>query len=79
MTEEEADKHDEALVRKALDMLSEHFETVRVFVSTHEKDGSRRYTKGIGNYWSNYGMIKAWLIGEEAIIKQDAINDMKEE
>lgn len=75
MTEEDADKHDEALVRKALDMLSEQFDSVRIFVSAHEHNGSRRYTKGSGNFWTQYGMIKAWLIAEEAIMKQDATEE----
>lgn len=49
--------------------LSEHFDCVHIFCMFHEGDdkgGTFRTSKGFGNYFSRYGQIKHWIIGEEA-------------
>jgi len=52
----------EALVKKALNDLAEHFEALVIFGTFTTSDGeSVRYYNGKGNRYARYGMIKDWV------------------
>lgn len=48
-------EQDMARVQKALDLLSEHFDTVQIFVTRHEDGGTRAANLGSGNWYARYG------------------------
>lgn len=63
--EEAARSPDLALLRKAVDGLGEHFDTVQVFVTRHEAgtaDGTKHISMGSGNWFARFGQIKVWVI-----------------
>ena len=67
---------DGQVLQKAVDMLSEHFDNVQIFVSRQE-DGTRNRStsfsvRGIGNYFARYGQVKRWLMMSEETDRQMA-------
>lgn len=50
-------------IRKALDILGEHFDAVHIFASRHEETegGTVSCNKGMGNFFARYGQISVWL------------------
>lgn len=52
-----------AIVERACAQLSEHFSSVRIFVTRHdgEKDASGAFSYGKGNYYAQEGQIKEWV------------------
>lgn len=65
---------DMALVRKHLDLLSEHFDTVQIFCTRYnpnkttdsDEDGTTsRVNMGIGNFFARYGLVAYWLEHEK--------------
>jgi hypothetical protein len=55
------------IVLKAVNDLGEHFDSVRVFVSEHrgEEDGTLKLTAGVGNYITQFGQIRLWMLLQE--------------
>jgi hypothetical protein len=51
------------LLRKHVAQLSEHFESVHVFVSVHDGDhkGTFALDYGSGNFYARYGQVKEWI------------------
>lgn len=52
----------------ALNSLSEHFDSVQIFVTRHEpaeEDGTIHTAKGVGNWFCRYGQVKEWLIAQD--------------
>ncbi len=63
------------LVRKAVQSLAEHFETVHVFASRHmpaELDGTACTNQGMGHWHARYGQIREWLIYEDERVRNAA-------
>lgn len=59
---------DLALVRKHVQQLGEHFESVHIFASRHmpaELDGTVTVNQGLGHWHARYGQIREWLIYED--------------
>ena len=55
-------------LKKAIHDLGEHFESVHIFVSTHqpaEVGGTVHASAGVGNWYSRYGQIREWIIRTE--------------
>lgn len=51
------------LLRKAVDTLGEHFDTVQIFTTRHDpagENGTVSVNKGCGNWFARYGQIKLW-------------------
>jgi len=50
-------------IKKAVNILSEHFDTVHVFCTNHPNnaEGTRFYTWGAGNFYARKGQIQTWL------------------
>lgn len=62
MSDQQKDE-DIARVRKVVDDLAEHFDSVQIFVSrnTGEPNGNTRtYQYGTGNWYARYGQVKIW-------------------
>ena len=48
--------------------LSEHFDSVQIFVTKHDKlrfRGTRGFTFGCGNWFARYGQVREWIVNEE--------------
>jgi hypothetical protein len=55
-------------LKKAIHDLGEHFESVQIFVSTHqpaEVGGTVHASVGVGNWYARYGQIREWVIRTE--------------
>lgn len=66
------------LVGKALDMLSEHFDSVQIFTTRCESgmlDGTIRVEKGSGNWFARYGQVKSWMKRMDEQERMDAHPD----
>lgn len=56
------------IVRRFMDEIGEHVDTVQVFVTRKRDDGSSAtsyLTDGTGNWFARYGQVKLWLDLEE--------------
>lgn len=53
------------MVRKHLDQLMEHFDSVHIFCTRHEPDGTVNVSIGAGNWFARYGQISEWLCKEQ--------------
>lgn len=52
-------------LKKACEVLGEHFDTVQVFCTRHEPgehDGTLTMAWGAGNFYTRYGQIAEWII-----------------
>jgi hypothetical protein len=55
----------QSVLRKAAHDLGEHFDTIQIFVTTHqpaELGGTMHGSLGVGNWYARYGQIREWLI-----------------
>lgn len=53
-----------ALIQACVDKLSEHFDSVRIFVTCPTEDGkadTAAMDSGSGNFYAQYGQITEWL------------------
>lgn len=60
-------------VKRHVEQLLEHFDTVQIFVTRHmpaELDGTRMVSTGGGNWFARYGYCKEWLIKEDEQARQ---------
>lgn len=62
-------------VKDALNVLSEHFDSVHIFATKYEGGDNggttAKINKGTGNWFARYGQIKDWILCEEhASIKE---------
>jgi len=66
------------LVEGALKTLSEHFDAVHIFATSHEAsvDGTGSVNMGSGNHHTRVGLIKEWIIREDERIKADLLHRM---
>lgn len=63
MSEDTKKDHDQEIVRRALDLLGEHFDNVHIFVNRHEGENEHTvgYQKGTGNWWARVAQIEEWV------------------
>jgi len=57
-------KREVKVLNRAINDLSEHFDTVQVFVTKHEpaeEDGTIEYNGGIGNFYARLGHVEMWI------------------
>lgn len=62
--------------------LSEHYESVRIFVTRRTEDGkceSVSSTTGRGNYYAQLGQIHEWIVMQDALSDRQARRDAAEE
>ena len=74
-------KSDLEQVNKALEKLSEFFDTVQVNVTRYDSATglTTRVDKGTGNWFARYGQLKAWVEREDESHRIESRNDAKEE
>lgn len=70
MTEEETQKSQDAAesekVQAAAKALGEHFDAVVILCSRHEGSrGTRTIGKGAGNWHTQYGLVREWLVNRD--------------
>lgn len=55
---------DKVVVRRALDVLIEHFDTARIFVTRHDpgSDVTESHSEGRGNAFAQSGQVKDWIL-----------------
>lgn len=63
-------------VDRAIAQLMEHFDTVQIFVTRQETDGTVNCNQGSGNWFARRGQVEDWLVkrveeAKESIRKQD--------
>jgi len=58
-------EQDELRINKAIDELSEFFDTVHVFATRDEPDGTVALQRGAGNWYARYGQIELWVEKEK--------------
>jgi hypothetical protein len=58
-----ADQSQLAVLRRALDLLAEHFECVHIFVSTYDpdKDSTTGLNIGRGNQFARVAQVADWI------------------
>lgn len=59
---------DMKMVEEAAQKLSEHFDSVQIFVTSHEMgehDGTMNINLGVGNWFTRYGQVSDWLIRKD--------------
>lgn len=66
MSDEPKDKDLETLTRHTA-MLSEHFDTVQIFVTKHEAPEQRTYAMqdGCGNWYARLGQVAEWKVVQD--------------
>lgn len=69
-----------SLVRKCLNELGEHYDTVQIFATRHEagKDGTVNVQLGVGNWFARYGQIITWVVKADETHRIDAQKDETE-
>ena len=65
----------EALVKKHVTELSEHFDSVRIFITIPSENDSqitRAYNSGAGNFYAQLGQIREWLSMQDEYNRAEA-------
>lgn len=65
-------------IRKAFEILGEHFDTVQLFLTRHEpviESGTLEYTQGIGNYYARFGQVQMWIEKQKAESTSESFNN----
>jgi hypothetical protein len=63
------------VVQRAVDALSEHFDSVQVFVSRHDgerPDQTLTIQIGAGNWFTRLGQVRDWLIKQDELARIEA-------
>lgn len=58
---------DEEILRKALGMLGEEFDSVQVFCTRHDGEGTLNVTRGTGNWFARWGQVVQWVEDERRL------------
>lgn len=64
------------VLKKHLAALSEHFDTVQIFVCNYDDGGAettRTLQKGQGNWYTRYGQINEWVIQQDARARNEIL------
>jgi len=78
--EEQKDALESEMVRKLIKDLGEHFDCVVVLCSRHDgEDGTRTISQGSGNWHTRLGLVREFVINTEEGIRQEAIEQSKED
>lgn len=60
------------LIDKAVDALGEHWDSVRIFCTRYDSNGTTSYaTRSTGNAFASQGYISAWLNAEKERATQE--------
>lgn len=64
MSDDEIRDHDLEILKKASQGLIQHFDTVQIFVTRHEGEGTVRGNWGNGNWYARFGQVSLWVKDE---------------
>jgi hypothetical protein len=53
------------IIQSHMAQLAEEFDTIQIFCTRKEEEGTASYFDGAGNWYARYGQIKAWTVAEE--------------
>lgn len=74
MTDHEESAEVEAAVKK----LGEHFDAVVILCSRHDGErGTRTVAKGSGNWHTQYGIVREWIVNRDEDVRIQARGDAK--
>lgn len=77
MSNEEAAK----IMQKHLNFLSEHFDTVQIFMTHHnpttDEYGTMNMTVGTGNWLARYGQVKDWINRVDEVARHEKRKSME--
>lgn len=59
-----AEEPDISRVETAMNSLSEHFDTVQIFATRHEAEGTVHVSRGCGNWFARFGHVSEWVVRE---------------
>lgn len=61
-----------ALMVAMSNQLIEHCDSVRIICTVGREDGASQYvSRGVGNWYAQYGSVREWLLREEEIMRMD--------
>jgi len=60
-----------AMLQKAMDSVSEHFDTIQIFATRQDQDGTFHHECGTGNWFARRGQIRDWLTKSDEVAKQE--------
>jgi hypothetical protein len=74
-------KTQQDVVKASRDSLMEHFDTVRIFVTTHSgaSETTQGFDTGGGNFFAQLGQIKEWVQQQNQISKDVVSSSNSEE
>jgi hypothetical protein len=73
---QQTDAEESARVEAHCKALAEHFDSVTILCSRHEGSrGTRTIAKGAGNWHTQFGIVREWLINHEEDIREAARRD----
>jgi hypothetical protein len=82
MSEKSQREIDLEMVRKHLEALSEHFDTVQIFCTRYnpnrieeadEEGTTTRLQVGQGNWFARYGQVRYWLQMQDAVAAKEGV------
>lgn len=68
------------LVKKHVEALGEHFDSVHIFCTRHEageENGTVQLNQYAGNFFARYGQVREWLIRQEEQSRQAVRNEQE--
>lgn len=74
---DEAEEPDVEMLRRHVEQLGEHFDSVQIFATRHEaeiEDGTVSCNFGSGNWFARFGQVGEWLVKQDERSKQ-AVRD----
>lgn len=49
------------MLKKHCEDLGEYFDSVQIFATTHDEEGSASLNSGVGNWFARFGQVSEWL------------------
>ena len=69
--------HESDAVRKAMAMLTEHFDNVALFINHVDTSGVTRSTEAVsGNFFAVKAQVAEWIDRDDIRLQEDVLNEM---
>lgn len=69
---------DEVIQQKSkqfVEQITEHADSVRLFVTFHEAGVTKSFVIGDGNFYAQLGLVSEWLVRQKEIVREDVKNN----
>lgn len=77
------EENQQALLEKFVQQLIEHFDSVQIFVTIQESEGTDMATlqlnSGAGNWYARFGQVHEWLISHKHRIRLHVEQQLKDQ